>query len=53
MSLTARPQIHALLLELAKQGKLEPQIEHAKAEMKRKLAEKEKKGQSAETLMEE
>lgn len=47
------PQIHVLLLELAKQGKLRPQVEAAKSEMKRKIEAKKAKGQSAEDVMEE
>lgn len=42
-----------MLLELAKQKKLGPQIEVAKEEMKRKLAEKKAKGNSESEAMED
>ncbi|KAL8291772.1 hypothetical protein RQP46_002030 [Phenoliferia psychrophenolica] len=45
--------IHGLVLELAKQKKLAPQIEVAKAEMKRKLAEKKSKGKTDAEAMED
>lgn len=38
-------QVHAVLLELAKQGKLAGQVGEAKETMKRKLAERQAKGQ--------
>lgn len=47
--LTARAymcaQVHGLLVELAKQGKLSPQIEAAKQKMKERIAEKRAKGE--------
>ncbi|KAK4704083.1 hypothetical protein P7C70_g2128, partial [Phenoliferia sp. Uapishka_3] len=46
-------EVHRLALELAKQNKLAPQIEVAKEEMKRKLAEKKAKGQSDEEAMDD
>jgi hypothetical protein len=45
--------IHALLLELAKQNKLAPQIEAAKERMKVKVAEAKAKGGGAGDAMEE
>lgn len=38
-------QIHGLLVELAKQDKLAPQIEAAKQKMKDRIAEKRAKGE--------
>ena len=43
-----RPQIHGLLVELAKQDKLAPQVEAAKQKMKDRIADKRAKG---ETMM--
>ena len=40
-----RVQVHAVLLQLAKQGKLGAQVEAAKETMKRKVDEKKAKGQ--------
>lgn len=42
--------MHALLTELAKQGKLAPQIAEAKEKMKQRIAERRAKG---EEVMEE
>lgn len=41
-------QVHAVLLQLAKQGKLGAQVEAAKETMKRKVEEKKAKGQPIE-----
>lgn len=45
--------VHALLLELAKQGKLEGAITAAKATMEAKVKAKKEKGGAVEDLMEE
>ncbi|KAM0751694.1 hypothetical protein T439DRAFT_300694 [Meredithblackwellia eburnea MCA 4105] len=45
--------IHGLLHEMAKQKKLEPQIEAAKEEMKRKLADQKAKGKTQAEAMED
>lgn len=45
--------VHALLLELAKQGKLEGAVATAKKEMERKIKAKKEKGGAVEDLMEE
>lgn len=41
-------QVHAVLLQLAKQGKLAGQVDVAKQEMQRKVAERKAKGQPIE-----